>query len=204
MPPRHEQRAQHAAHIVPDTRAADGGFGQALRGTGHEARDEILYEAELLEKSQALLDQCAVHIPQLDGGTLLIIPPTYLKEWARMDDDLDCAFAEDEPVESRLTYTRANPFAFDHLWMDSNTGRALTGPAGDAVALRGTERGGQAAVRVRFHGEDKPAYADPEDAAKRIVPGVPREVVHLVRHLGSFLAPGQLLRLRPARTVWMG
>lgn len=177
---------------------------KALAVTDPEARDEILYEAELLEESQAFLDQCVVHIPQLDGGTLLIIPPTCLKEWARMDDDLDCAFTEDEPVENRIKYTRANPFAFDHLWMDSNTGRALTGPAGDAVALRSTERGDQAAVRVRFHGEDKPAYTDPEEAAKHIVPGVPREVVHLVQHLDSFLNPQVLLALRPARAVWMG
>lgn len=170
-----------------------------------EGRDDILHEAGILEASgNRFLDQCAVHVPQLAGGTVLFIPPTYLGDWSRMDDDLDCAFAEDEPVVDRITYTRSNPFAFDHLWMDAPTGRALAGPAGDSVTRRGTERGDQAALRIRFQGDTAPAYSSPEEAAQRVVPGIPLDVVHLIRHLGIFPDPQMLLKLRPARAVWMG
>lgn len=167
-------------------------------------RDDILHEADILEASRNLfLDQCAVHIPQLAGGTVLFIPPTYLGDWSRMDDDLDCAFAEDEPDVDRIIYTRSNPFSFAHLWMDAVTGHPLAGPAVDAVTRRGTERGDEASLRVRFQGRTAPAYKDLEEAAQRIVPGIPREIVHLVQHLGSFLDPQSLLQLRPARAVWM-
>ena len=170
-----------------------------------EARDEVLFEADLLAGSGSiLLSQCIVHIPQLDSGTLLVIPPVYLQAWARMDDDLDCAFAEDETVENRIKYTRANPFGFDHLWMDAVNGRALSGPVRDAVARRGEDRGDQAAMRVRYRGGKAPAFSDPVEAAGRIVPGVPREVKHLIEHLDNFLEPQTLLGLRPARAVWMG
>ena len=168
-------------------------------------RDDVLHRAELLRRAtNRYLSGCVIHVPRLDGGTLLVIPPTYLKDWHRMDDDLDCAFAQDGPGADRITYTRSNPFAFDHLWMDAETGRTLAGPAGDAVTGHGTKRGDQAAARVRFQGGTAPAYSSPEEAAQRIVPGLPREVVHLIRHLGDLLAPDQLLGLRPARAVWMG
>lgn len=178
---------------------------KALAVADEDARGEILYEADLLEKSRtSFLGQCVVHLPQLNGGTLMLIPPAHLKEWARMDDDLDCAFAEDEPVVDRITYTRSNPFSFSHLYMDALTGRALEGPAGDAVTRRGTDRGNQAALRVRFQGDSNPAFTHPDEAASRISPGIPREIVHLAQHLDSFLDPQMLLHLRPARAVWMG
>lgn len=179
---------------------------KATAVTDEEIRGDILYEAGILEGAprNMLLSQCAIHIPQLDAGTLLLIPPAHLKDWSRMDDDLDCAFAEDTPVMDRITYTRSSPFAFSHLWMDSITRRPLAGPAGDAVALEGTPRGDQAAARVRFQGETTPAYRDPGEAAQRIAPGIPREVVQLVQHLGGFLTPDRLLQLRPARAAWMG
>ncbi|MCC3292465.1 hypothetical protein [Arthrobacter sp. zg-Y1110] len=170
-----------------------------------ETSDEITYDADLLVQDRnRALDECVLHVPQLDGGTMLLIPPTYLKDWHRMDDDLDCAFAEDGPIENRITYTRSNPFPLSHLWMDALTGRALAGPAGDAVTLRGTERGNQAAARVRFQGDSTPAFTHPDEAASRIAPAIPRAVVHLVQHLGNFLDPQQLLQLRPARAVWVG
>ena len=173
--------------------------------TDETSRDDVLYRSDLLRKApNRHLSSCVIHIPSLDGGTLLLIPPTYLGEWSRMDDDLDCAFAEGEPASDRITYTRANPFAFSHLWMDAVTGRSLSGPAGDAVTLRGTERGNQAAVRIRFQGETEPAYSDPEEAAQHVVPGIPREIEDLTRHLGSFPDPQMLLKLRPARAVWLG
>lgn len=178
---------------------------KATAVTDEEGRDEILHEADVLERSRnILLEQCVVHIPQLDGGTLLIIPPAHLADWSRMDDDLDCAFTEDEPVVDRITYTRSNPFSFSHLWMDALTGRTLEGPVGDAVTRRGTDRGNQAALRVRFQGDSNPAFTHPDEAASRIAPGIPREIVHLAQHLDSFLDPQMLLHLRPARAVWMG
>lgn len=168
-------------------------------------REDTLYRADLLYRAQnRYLSDCVIHVPSLAGGTLLILPPTYLGEWSRMDDDLDCAFAEDEPVADRITYTRSSPFAFSHLWMDGVTGRQLEGPAGDAVTRRGTGRGDQAAVRIRFQGETEPAYSDPEEAAQRIVPGIPREIENLTRHLGIFPDTQALLKLRPARAVWLG
>lgn len=167
-------------------------------------RDELDYHADLLQAGRnGLLQDCVLHVPQLDGGTLLLIPPTYLRDWCRMDDDLDCAFMESETVEDRIVYTRSNPYSFSHLWMDAHTGQELTGPAGDAVARSGSARGDDAAMRLRFKATGEFAFADPWDAANRLAPAVPRDIVHLVQHLGSFLDPQTLLQLRPARAVWM-
>ncbi|MGK3708900.1 hypothetical protein [Arthrobacter sp. IK3] len=182
------------------------GWLRSLAGRTHDERaaDDLLYEADSMDTFRHLrLESCVRHVPQLNGGTLLLIPPAYLKDWCRMDDDLDCAFAEDD-VESTITYTRSNPYGFSHLWMDAVTGRTLTGPAGDAVTRRGSERANQASLRVKFEGETTPAYASVEEAASRIVPAVPPQVTGLVRHLGSFLAPYSLLQLRPARAIWIG
>lgn len=164
---------------------------------------DVLYEASLLDSDPLLLDSCVIHVPELDGGTLLIVPPAHLRDWSRMDDDLDCAFAGAD-VENAITYTDTNPYSFSHLWMDAATGLALDGPAGDAVSRCGTERGDQAALRVRVHGEKTPAYASVDAAKRGIAPAVPREITGLVRHLGRFLDPTSLLQLRPARAVWVG
>lgn len=50
--------------------------------------------------------------------------------------------------------------------MDSRTGRPLMGPGGDAVARAGLPRGDEASMRLRFPGEDKPAFSDPCEAAR--------------------------------------
>ena len=178
---------------------------RASRASDEAVRDDIEYEADLLEKSRSVfLDACVLHVPGLDGGTMLITPPTYLSDWHRMDDDLDCAFAEDEPFQNMISYMPSGPVPFNRSWIDALTGRPLQGPAGDAAAKAGTERGDQAALRVRIQGEEAPAFKDPAEARDRIVPGIPREVVDLVKHLGSFLSPEQLLRLRPAKAAWIG
>lgn len=167
-------------------------------------RDELNYQANLLQTSpRSFLDQCVLHVPELDGGTLLLIPPTYLRDWHRMDDDLDCAFMESETVENRIVYTRMNPYSFSHLWMDAHTGLELTGPATDAAARSGSPRGDDAMMRLRFKTTGEPAFTDPWDAANRLAPGIPRDIVHLVRDLDDFLDPRTLLKLRPARAVWM-
>lgn len=178
--------------------------GKAQSFTDEGIRDELIYHADLLESRRSLfLEQCALHIPELHGGTLILIPPTYVRDWHRMDDDLDCAFMESEHIHNRVVYTRSNPYSFSHLWMDAHTGLELTGPAGDAVARNGTERGDAAAIRLRFKATGELAFTDPWDAANRLAPAIPCDIVHLVQHLGSFLDPQKLLQLRPARAVWM-
>lgn len=185
---------EHAAWIA----------GKAKSATGDEARAEVEYLAALPAPTEdVVLGDCIIHLPGLDGGTLLVIPPYYARAWHRVSDDLDIAFTVDVmSSDGELVHLPENPFGYSMRWMDSGTGKELNHHADVFKTHRFDPYSRRAAqlIRPRYGGES--LYTGAVEAAGAVVPMVPPEIRFLAWHLELFEDLTEVLPMRPVRARW--
>lgn len=185
---------EHAAWIA----------GKAKQATSDEARDELEYLAALLAQTDDVqLGDCIIHLPDLEGGTLLVLPPYYARDWHRVSDDLDIAFTADNMTgDAELVPLAANPFGYSGRWMDAGTGRELSHHAEVFKSSRHDPHSDRAAQLIRPRYGVGSLYSGADEAAAAVVPMVPPEVRFLAWHLELFEDLTEVLPLRPVRARW--
>ena len=184
---------EHAAWIA----------GKAVHAATDEARAELEYLAALLAPTEDVqLADCIVHLPDLEGGTLLVLPPYYARSWHRVSDDLDIAFNGDMAGNAELIPLPSNPFGYSGRWMDSGTGRELSHHAEIFKSSRHDPQSERAARLIRLQAGGEVLYTGAAEAEAAVVPLVPPEIRFLAWHLELFSDLSRVLGLRPVRARW--